>query len=121
MSPNSQKKATYIIPIRNHIVVPIKRKATPLARILGFQTSGWEESTFSSTGELSKLSPPICFLLTNIFAMGENRPDLRRISTMSPVSGNTELFFMSPDENSVQSDSFDVETLVYRAAMPTGR
>ena len=40
---------------------------------------------------------------------------------VSPVSGNTELFFMSPDENSVQSDSFDVETLVYRAAMPTGR
>ena len=40
---------------------------------------------------------------------------------VSPVSGNTELFFMSPDENSVQSDSFDVETLVYRVAMPTGR
>lgn len=40
---------------------------------------------------------------------------------VSPVSGNTGLFFMSPDENSVQSDSFDVETLVYRAVMPSGR
>ncbi len=40
---------------------------------------------------------------------------------VSPVSGNTGLFFMSPDENSVQSDSFDVETLVYRGAMPAGR
>jgi len=40
---------------------------------------------------------------------------------VSPVSGNTGLFFMSPDENSVQSNSFEVETVVYRAPMPAGR
>lgn len=39
---------------------------------------------------------------------------------VSPVSGNTGLFFMSSDESSIRNDGVGFETLVYSAFIPAG-
>ncbi|MBK1872619.1 hypothetical protein FE848_05230 [Marinobacter sp. 1-3A] len=42
----------------------------------------------------------------------------RTPAPVNPVSGNTGLFFLSPDELTIQDDNTGFETLVYRAVLP---